>query len=512
MNPSINAFNTLFTEKFCKKTNSSEVVSHLQGTIKALISDSDSDLILRCKELLVEQLASDFVQDNKPSYCETEEQYDKEMEVDNVNAFINYFADELGLIKRPRVTTDAPLIQKNSAAGRQTLTEKLPVALVSYLSEELCLAGRQALQGGELKGEPLQHFLETPLVTFFESSGIIRALVVQDEESGHYAVPTHFDSLHWLVARHLMAQGWLQLQEPRLLLDQELGALYTLSDYWFCWQSKKNSEDQRPLTSEELLKLFAETTPSPSDQAMPLPRLARRLLELAAEQGSAEAALKLVDCYQKEGIAYKRSALKDYQLAANQGNVYAQRGLGLMYLDESYENTVVDEDAEKAADKKAFKYFKLAADQGDVLSQYNLGDMYQKGQGVDWDAKQAYKYFKLAADQGNDKAQYNLGLLHFYGGEGIDQDMKKAVEFLKLAANQGNTDAQDAIDASLTSDQKQKVTEGRSSTLSDSALAEAMSSFGEQQKVCQVGGDIANSGLFPESILNQFCLDKNFEE
>ena len=99
-------------------------------------------------------------------------------------------------------------------------------------------------------------------------------------------------------------------------------------------------------------------------------------------------------------------------------------------------------DAHQTGDyETAFREFKVAAEQGDVYAQNNLGYMYQNGQGVAQDYKEAVKWYRLAGEQGNTKAQFNLGGM-YVKGQGVTQDYKEAVKWWRLAAEQGYASAQ----------------------------------------------------------------------
>ena len=89
-------------------------------------------------------------------------------------------------------------------------------------------------------------------------------------------------------------------------------------------------------------------------------------------------------------IAAKRSAAACLRLA-NQGEAWAQFGLGFMYetgrgVPQNY--------------KKALTWYRKAAEQGDAPAQYYLGNMYAHGQGVPQDDKEAATWYRKAAEQG----------------------------------------------------------------------------------------------------------------
>ena len=82
--------------------------------------------------------------------------------------------------------------------------------------------------------------------------------------------------------------------------------------------------------------------------------------------------------------------------------------------------------------KTAFKEWQPLADQGDADAQYNLGLMYGNGRGVLKDDKQAVKWYLKAADQGFAEAQYSLGWM-YASGKGVLKDMTKAKYWIKKA-------------------------------------------------------------------------------
>ena len=125
------------------------------------------------------------------------------------------------------------------------------------------------------------------------------------------------------------------------------------------------------------------------------------------------------------------TALREFRLLAEQGNVDAQFYLGTMY--ESGQGVIQDY-------KEAVEWYRLAAEQGDKSAQLALGNMYDKGQGVIQDSKEAVKWFRLAAEQGSAFAQGSLGAM--YGnGQGVIQDDVMAHMWFNIAASKGNLTA-----------------------------------------------------------------------
>ncbi len=88
----------------------------------------------------------------------------------------------------------------------------------------------------------------------------------------------------------------------------------------------------------------------------------------------------------------------------------------------------------------AIKEFQLSAERGDVKARDNLGVMYQLGLGVPQADQEAVRWYRLAAEQGDASAQFKLGLM--YGqGEGGPKDYVLAHMWLNLAAAKGMKEA-----------------------------------------------------------------------
>ena len=119
-----------------------------------------------------------------------------------------------------------------------------------------------------------------------------------------------------------------------------------------------------------------------------------------------------------------KTALAEWTPLAEEGYASAQYNLGIMY---DNGNGVLEND------KTAVKWFTLAADQGDILAQKQLGDMYLRvGK-----RRTAAKWITKAAKQGDASSQLNLGAM-YYIGDGVLTDYTKAYMWLNLAAYNGN--------------------------------------------------------------------------
>lgn len=163
-----------------------------------------------------------------------------------------------------------------------------------------------------------------------------------------------------------------------------------------------------------------------------------RLLNIAAEKGSAAAQYYLGLCYEN-GCGVEEDieeAIEWYQKAAAQGNAEAQCRLGICYKIFYYGGNY----AEKAAD-----LFRKAASQGVERAQALLGKCYYYGDGVKQDYAEALKWCRKAVAQGEAElvvdAQAILGMCYYYG-DGVEKNYIEAVKWCRRAANQKNKLAQ----------------------------------------------------------------------
>ena len=78
---------------------------------------------------------------------------------------------------------------------------------------------------------------------------------------------------------------------------------------------------------------------------------------------------------------------------------------------------------------KAFQEWQKAADEGDLAAQRNLGHLYRWGKGVPQDLTQAAFWYYTAAKGGSDTAQYNLGIMYLRG-EGIPRNEDEGIIWL----------------------------------------------------------------------------------
>ena len=145
-----------------------------------------------------------------------------------------------------------------------------------------------------------------------------------------------------------------------------------------------------------------------------------------------DAELGANSAWDKGFAAYERgdyaTALSEWRLLAEQGDIDVQLYLGLMY----YRGRGVLQDYETAA-----QWFRRAAEQGDAVAQFNLGQMYYKERGVPQDYETAVQWFRRAAEQGHAMAQNNLGTM-YAKGEGVPQDYKAAAQWYRRVDERGS--------------------------------------------------------------------------
>lgn len=156
----------------------------------------------------------------------------------------------------------------------------------------------------------------------------------------------------------------------------------------------------------------------------------------------------------KKGIAAYEDgelgdAVKILLPLAEQGNVTAQFGLGVIYM-----TAKMNLDAGQAISSdmgKAIKWSTAAAEQGNTDAMNNLGVMYSSGMMIDahtypiHDYQQALKWWRPAAEQGNANAQYGMGVL-YQEGKGVARDKAQAIQWYQKSAAQGNIEAQKKLE------------------------------------------------------------------
>jgi uncharacterized protein len=130
--------------------------------------------------------------------------------------------------------------------------------------------------------------------------------------------------------------------------------------------------------------------------------------------------------FEDSNSAYQRgdptTAMELLVPLAEQGDVRAQMSLGTM----SYSATPPNYE-------EAAKWFRLAAEQGDVVAERYLGAMYANGQGIARDDREAVKWYGRAAEQGDADAQASLAAM-YSAARGTSQNYVQAHKWFSVAA------------------------------------------------------------------------------
>ena len=160
------------------------------------------------------------------------------------------------------------------------------------------------------------------------------------------------------------------------------------------------------------------------------------LLEKAVQRSHPEALTILADIYLRGISVDKEStrALELYKRAADLGNVYAHRQLGLMYSTGKFIPPDYD---------LSYDHFQKAANQGDPVAHYHLGVRSYANHLF----PTALFHFQSAANKGFAEAQYHLGCMYLSSPD--NQEAKnKAMYWFREAAGNGHKKAHEYVKAS----------------------------------------------------------------
>jgi|GEM_PF-632995 len=159
----------------------------------------------------------------------------------------------------------------------------------------------------------------------------------------------------------------------------------------------------------------------------------------AAEQGHAEATLRMAELYHDEDD--HPQALAWYHKAAERGDEHAPYRLGMFYDSSEKEDCGVAKD-----DAKAIHYYQQAAERGSLEAQLLLAKRYTHGQGgLPKDEARALYWYEQAARQDDEEAQFILGRC-YAEGRGVAQDLSQARHWLGEAAEQGHRKAREYLE------------------------------------------------------------------
>ena len=151
--------------------------------------------------------------------------------------------------------------------------------------------------------------------------------------------------------------------------------------------------------------------------------------------------------YQAGMDAYNRgdfkTALREWQPLAEQGDARAQFSFGLLYE----KGDGVPRDYAKAR-----QWYEKAAVRGDLEAAASLGTLHLNGQGGVQDYQKALDWYRRAAARDHAMAFTNLGLMYEHG-KGVPQDFIQANKYYILGAARGDklgAELRDAIEKQMT--------------------------------------------------------------
>ncbi|MFZ6774880.1 tetratricopeptide repeat protein [Undibacterium sp. SXout7W] len=139
------------------------------------------------------------------------------------------------------------------------------------------------------------------------------------------------------------------------------------------------------------------------------------------------------------------SALRSLTVWSEQGQVTAQRELGLALAAQSEQNahavSMPVQQVQEAQRIQAVHWLTQAAKGGDAEARFELAEVYYKARlGVQKDAASAWQWYEAAALQGHSKASFMLARMSKYG-EGVPLSLNTSVHWLQKSADQGNAQA-----------------------------------------------------------------------
>ena len=192
-------------------------------------------------------------------------------------------------------------------------------------------------------------------------------------------------------------------------------------------------------------------------------------------------------------------AAECYRKASKAGCSFAQRSLGLMYLDGS--------GGLPRSESEALKLFREAANNGLASAQYNLGMMYVLGKGTRRNETEAVKWLQKAADQGDARAWSNLGEMHQDGRGGLKKNEQKALECYSKACDQGYEKIRPRFNALKEKFQVQEKKQLQSKFVSSRSnhkfdMSSISSELGHAQ-ICMASGQYARAAHHFQNAANQ---------
>jgi TPR repeat protein len=112
--------------------------------------------------------------------------------------------------------------------------------------------------------------------------------------------------------------------------------------------------------------------------------------------------------------------------------------LGLSAVDVSAQDFEKGVAAANSGDfETALKEWLPLAEQGNSWAQYGVGKMFRRGNGVDQDYVEALKWYRLSAHQGFFNSQFELGAMYALG-QGVLQDYVRSHMWYNVASVNGS--------------------------------------------------------------------------
>ena len=138
---------------------------------------------------------------------------------------------------------------------------------------------------------------------------------------------------------------------------------------------------------------------------------------------------------------YRKAADQGYQNAKDKLATLSDTGTILSKTEIKYYVDKADKYYKEKNFQEALKNYLIAANAGDDYAQNWVGWMYKNAEGVEQNYMEAYKWNMKSAENGNGYAMNSLGIM-CENGQGVEVNLPKAVEWYRKAANVGNSNGE----------------------------------------------------------------------
>ena len=138
---------------------------------------------------------------------------------------------------------------------------------------------------------------------------------------------------------------------------------------------------------------------------------------------------------------YRKAADQGYQSAKHKLATLSDTGTILSKTEIKYYVDKADKYYKEKNFQEALKNYLIAANAGDDYAQNWVGWMYKNAEGVEQNYMEAYKWNMKSAENGNGYAMNSLGIM-CENGQGVEVNLPKAVEWYRKAANVGNSNGE----------------------------------------------------------------------